>query len=116
MNSRERVLLALAHQEPDRVPVDCWTSSEITARLLEKLGFSTEEELREHFGVDFHYIPGPQYVGPELAVHENGAVEDIWGVPRVKVQVGAGEWKGSYHEACDPPLKDMTLEEIKAYP
>lgn len=116
MNSRERVQLALAHKEPDRVPIDYWASGEITTRLLETLHFSSEEELLDYFDVDFRYIPGPQYIGPELAVRQDGAVEDIWGVPRVKVQVGAGEHKGSYREACDPPLKDMTLDEIKAYP
>ena len=116
MNSRERVELALAHQEPDRVPIDYWASDEITARLLEKLRFSSEEELLGHFDVDFRYIAGPRYIGPQLAAREDGSVEDIWGVPRVKVQVGAGEHTGSYREACNPPLKDMTLEEIKAYP
>ncbi len=116
MDSRERVRQALAHVEPDRVPIDYWASSEITAKLLKALRFSSEEELLEHFDVDFRYIPGPQYIGPELAVREDGAAEDLWGVPRVKVQVGAGDRKGSYREACDPPLKDMTLEEIKAYP
>lgn len=116
MNSRERVLRALAHQEPDRVPIDYWASGEITARLLKELRLSSEEELLEHFGVDFRYIAGPRYIGPELAVRADGSVEDLWGVPRVKVQVGAGERTGSYREACDPPLKDMTLEEIKAYP
>ena len=116
MNSRERVELALAHREPDRVPIDYWASGEITAKLLETLGFSTEEELLQHFDVDLRYIAGPRYVGPELAVRGNGAVEDIWGVPRIRVQVSAGDHKGSYREACDPPLKDMSLEEIRAYP
>ena len=115
MNSRERVELALAHREPDRVPIDYWASGEITAKLLETLGFSTEEELLRHFDVDLRYIAGPRYIGPELAVRADGAVEDIWGVPRIKVQVGTDDHKGSYREACDPPLTDMSLEEIKAY-
>lgn len=115
MNSRERVALALAHQEPDRVPIDFWASGEITSLLLKKLGFSSEEELLQAFDVDFRYIEGPRYIGPELAVRADGAVEDLWGVPRVKVEIGRGELKGSYREACDPPLQKMTLEEIKDY-
>lgn len=116
MNSRERVWLALAHQKPDRVPIDYWASPEITTALLEKLQLSSEEELLQHFDVDFRYIRGPQYIGPELAMHDDGAVEDLWGVPRVKVQVGSEAQKGSYREACDPPLQNMTLREIEEYP
>ncbi len=116
MNSRERVQLALAHQEPDRVPIDYWASGEITAKLLKTLRFSSEEELLQHFDVDFRYIPGPQYIGPELTTRPDGSVEDLWGVPRIRVEVGAGEHKASYREACEPPLKDMTLEEVQAYP
>lgn len=36
MNSRERVLLALAHQEPDRVPFNLRPSEEMRARLREE--------------------------------------------------------------------------------
>ena len=46
MNSRERVLAALAHQEPDRVPVD-FGSTWITTVTIAKY-----EELKRHFGVD----------------------------------------------------------------
>ncbi|MCL5271648.1 MAG: hypothetical protein M1457_14085 [bacterium] len=116
MNSRERVRLALAHQTPDRVPIDYWASAEVTGLLLEKFGFDTEEELLCHFDVDFRYISGPRYVGPELAVHEDGAVEDIWGVPRVKVELTGVGRKGSYREACAPPLQNLTLDEIVNYP
>ena len=33
MNARERVLTALDHAEPDRVPVDLWFTSEVEAIL-----------------------------------------------------------------------------------
>ncbi len=38
MDSRTRVFLALAHKEPDRVPVDFWAASEITELLLQRYG------------------------------------------------------------------------------
>ena len=65
VNSRERVLLALAHQEPDRVPIDYWATPEITTRLVERFGFSAQEELLDHLGVDLTYIKGPEYIGPD---------------------------------------------------
>ena len=90
MDSRQRVELALDHQEPDRVPIDYWGTSAVTTRLLEYFGLSTAEELLEKLDVDFRYIDGPKYVGPEPNVHEDGSVEDHWGVPRVRVEVESG--------------------------
>ncbi|NOZ24430.1 MAG: hypothetical protein GXP25_25410, partial [Planctomycetes bacterium] len=117
MNSRERVELALAHKEPDRVPIDYWATSEINARLLEHFGFSSQEEILQEFNVDFRYIEGPRYVGPEPTVRDDGSVEDHWGVPRVKVEVGAGERAGAYRDVLDFPLQHAkSLDEIKDYP
>ena len=117
MTSRERVSLALAHKEPDRAPIDYWASSEITGRLLKHLGFSTLEQLLNRFDVDFRYIDGPRYIGPEPAVHADGSVEDHFGVPRVRVSVGAGENRGAYLEAVNFPLADAkSIEEIRDYP
>ena len=117
MNARERISLALAHKEPDRVPIDYWATSTITTRLLDHFGFSTREELLTHLDVDFRYIDGPKYVGPEPVVHEDGSVEDHWGVPRVRVDVGSGEKATSYQEVLNFPLKSATsIEEIRDYP
>jgi len=117
MTSRERVSLALAHKEPDRVPIDYWASGEITGRLLKRFGFSTLEQLLNRFDVDFRYIDGPRYIGPEPAVHADGSVEDHFGVPRVRVSVGTGENTGAYLEAVNFPLADAkSIEEIRDYP
>ena len=115
MDSRERVERALAHEEPDRVPIDYWATDTVSARLRERLGLDSQEELLRHFEVDFRYVEGPRYVGPALAMHEDGAVEDIWGVPRIKVEVGEGDSRGSYREVRDSPLRGMSLDEIKRY-
>ena len=114
MTSRERVSLALAHQEPDRAPIDYWASAEITGRLLKHFGFSTLKQLLNHFDVDFRYIDGPRYIGPEPEVHADGSVEDHFGVPRVRVNVGAGENTGAYLEAVNFPLAHAkSVEEIR---
>ena len=58
MNSRERVLTAFAHEEPDRVPR--WGG--IVARVLEKakreLQCVDDEALRIRFGDDFRRVSG----------------------------------------------------------
>jgi uroporphyrinogen decarboxylase len=117
MDARQRVALALAHKEPDRVPVDYWATSAVNARLLDHFGLSTQEELLEHLDVDFRYIDGPKYVGPEPKVHEDGSVEDHWGVPRVRVDVGSGQQASTYREVLNFPLKDATsVDDLRDYP
>ncbi len=116
MDSIERVSLALAHREPDRVPIDYWATAEVTARLLEHHGFDAPEALLQHYGVDFRYIEGPRYVGPELTIRPDGAREDHSGVPRRPVTYGTGGKGGTYSEVTNYPLAKMTtLDEIEAY-
>ena len=117
MDARRRVALALDHKEPDRVPIDYWATDAVTQRLLDHFGFSSREEILQHFDVDFRYIDGPEYVGPESRVHEDGSVEDHWGVPRVRVEVGSAGMTSSYREVLNFPLKGATsVEEIRDYP
>ncbi len=117
MDSRQRVALALDHKQPDRVPIDYWATDAVNARLLDHFGFSGQEELLEHFDVDFRYIHGPKYVGPQPEVHPDGSVEDQWGVPRVRVEVGSGQQATVYREVIDFPLKDAeSVDQLRAYP
>ncbi|UCH35031.1 MAG: hypothetical protein JSV65_01380 [Armatimonadota bacterium] len=117
MDARQRVSRALAHEEPDRVPIDYWATAEINQQLLDRYGFSTQEELLSHFDVDFRYIPGPRYVGPDPVTHADGSVEDHWGVPRVRVEVGDGDKAAAYHEVINFPLAGaQTVADLQAYP
>jgi len=114
MDSRQRCETALAHKEPDRVPIDYWATAEVSSRLMRHLGFSCQEELLTHLDVDFRYIAGPEYIGPKLWESENGSLKkDLWGVERVKVELASG---GSYWEVHDFPLAGAnSLEELKDY-
>ncbi len=117
MEARERVSLALGHRQPDRVPIDYWGSAEINRKLLAHYGFSTQEQLLDHFDVDFRYIDGPRYVGPEPRVHADGAVEDHWGVPRLRVEVGAGDKTAAYQEVVNFPLAGArSPADLRRYP
>ncbi len=116
MDSRTRVAMALAHETPDRVPVDYWAAPEVTARLLKRFGFSSEEELLRHFNVDFRYIEGPRYIGPEPVVRDDGSKEDHFGVPRRRVTYGDGAQAGSYSEVAAFPLESAeSVEDIERY-
>jgi uroporphyrinogen decarboxylase len=116
MDSRERVELALAHAEPDRVPIDYWAADAISARLREHFAVATQEELLQELDVDFRYVEGPRYIGPELTVRADGQVEDHFGVPRVPVNFGMGDKGGTYQEVVDFPLAQArSLDEIKNY-
>ena len=117
MDAQERVSLALSHKEPDRVPIDYWATPEIDRKLLDHLDLASREELLNHFDVDFRYIEGPRYIGPEPAVHPDGSVEDHWGVPRVRVEVGSEDTAGAYRDVIHFPLASArSLEEIRDYP
>ena len=117
MESCERVEKCLNHEEPDRVPIDFWATKEVTANLLEHYGFSDVEQLLQYYDVDFRYINGPRYVGPELVIRPDGSREDHFGVPRKPVQYGAGKSSGTYSEVSEYPLeRATTVDEIESYP
>lgn len=116
MNSRERVFTALEHNEPDRVPIDFWTSSEAINKLKKHFKVDTEDEVLDIIDVDLRYIEGPAYIGPELKVYPDGSVDDIWGVPRKLVYAGKGEKKGAYKNVTRSPLQDISnIEEAEKY-
>ncbi len=116
MTAKERVKQALGHQEPDRVPVDFWSSREMDDKLLSYLGLTSREELLTQFGVDFRYIEGPVYIGPPLRVDPDGTAYDLRGVPRRQQTIAGDGWQESYWEVSDYPLADCTTPaEVAAY-
>jgi len=114
MNSKERVLAAFAHQEPDRVPVDYACNPGIDRRLKQHFGLkeNDDEGLLQALGVDFRYVYGPPYVGPKLHEDVPGRQVDMWGIRTRWIE----HESGGYWDYCDFPLKDATLAEIEAWP
>lgn len=115
MDSRERTFLALEHQEPDRVPIDCWFSHGTIAKISGG-NRSRFDEFLDARDVDLRYIEGPRYIGPPLEPDR-----DLWGVPRVAVRLalhdGTGEFHELLHEVRASPLADCASpEEIERYP
>lgn len=124
MTSQERVLVTLACQEPDRVPINYSANPGIDLRLKQHFGLKPEdnEGLLQVLGVDFRGIDAP-YIGPKLHadIPERGILVDDWGVRRRWVEHGSGhaahpELGGGYWDYCEWPLQDANEEEVAAWP
>lgn len=117
LTARQRVLTALAHQEPDRVPIDFWATPEVRKRVQQYFGLEALAPLLDFLGVDFRLAAPPRYIGPALKTHPDGSQDDVWGVRRQTVAFGNGKRQGTYQELLVSPLQSMTtVREIDAYP
>jgi len=134
MLPRERVLAALNHEEPNRIPIDlgstrvsgiCLTAY---ASLLDALGLGPrkirvvdrsqglagpEEDVLERLGVDFR----PMWTNPsargEAAVAQEGAYQvytDEWGC-----RVSRPSSAGLYFDVTEPALKEPSLEAVETF-
>lgn len=116
MTSRDRVLCALSHRSPDRLPRDYWATPEVTDRLLTHLQLPDREALLRRFGFDLRYVDGPSFVGQGLRRHGDGSAEDLWGVRRRAVTVTQGEYQWTYQHVVDSPLAAAeTPADVAAY-
>lgn len=80
MNSRERVLTAINHERPDRVPIN-YRSVDIVRKRLQDYYKLSYEELLDFLMVDFREII-PPYTGPKYERDKNNQFYDEWGVRR----------------------------------
>lgn len=114
MDSKERALLALTHQEPDRVPVDYLYNTGIDLRLKEHFGLDQydDEGLRQKLGVDFRCLSGLPYTGPRLHPDLPGRHTSEWGIRTRWVEHDTG----GYWDYCDFLLQEATLESVAAFP
>ena len=111
LSPRERVRLALAHQETDRIPIATVCSGinpaarqALAAYLQEHRGITVEEYIDPLIDIQGVW---PGYCGPTLAPGT-----DWWGVRRKAISYGLGE----YHEIDYYPLAGATsLSDIAAH-
>ncbi|KLU58642.1 methylcobalamin:coenzyme M methyltransferase [Peptococcaceae bacterium CEB3] len=126
VNSRERVRLALAHREADRVPIDnggivSGMHEAAYVKLAQFLGFeaqvsvydpiqrlvTVEEPILERLHVDTRYLYANAGADWEYREDEEGFWTDEWGVKHHHV--------GYYADSVEHPLAGMSLEDLKAY-
>jgi uroporphyrinogen decarboxylase len=128
LTSRERVVRAINHQEPDRVPVDVNPVQDAYVSLKAYLGLEIEEKLSPNTHMEV--IPHPKVLealGADLISVKLGSprgaripeapspdlVMDEWGIGRKRIPQPGG---GSYLEAVYHPLADATLDDLDKYP
>ena len=102
MDSRERTFISLDHQEPDRVPLDCWVSKGTKHKIDSKMQLSYDDFL-DKYDIDLRYIEGPKYIGPILKT-ESGLETDIWGVSRKPVSISVSDGTGTFQEVYQEVL------------
>lgn len=105
MTSRERVLTAFHHEEPDRVPAWCGASDEFIAKARRELALADDEQLFVRFGDDFRRINAP-LSRPDTPTLPGSTYRSVFGVERT----GFGYGMPMAH-----PLAQATLEQVHDY-
>jgi uroporphyrinogen decarboxylase len=112
MNSKERLLTALNHEEPDRVPIDLWFTSEVETKLSAEHDGQRGADLRVALGHDLVMTSSPN-IGASYELP--GTPEEYvceWGVRWRWVTNAAG---GRYTETVGHPLaetRDLTAYQM----
>jgi uroporphyrinogen decarboxylase len=111
MTSRQRVLTALEHKNPDRCPCDYIGTPEVDEKLKEYFRTESMDVVLEKLGVDLRVVEAP-YIGPELRTWDDGRFENYWGSIRKAVSNEAGV----YNEAVEfPYAKFESVEDIEKF-
>ncbi len=106
MTSRERVLAAFDHREPDRVPAWCGSSPGFWQKAKTALGLD-DEGLRKRLGDDFRRVYAV-YRGPDLGLSTGATWKSPFGVERAGI---------GYGQPLSHPLsRASTLREVEDYP
>ena len=129
MNHKERVLTALNHEEPDRVPVDLGGRQttfmiETYDRFKSHIGWNdlptnimsqkwqtayVDEQILNRFSIDCRHVRPPVKTEPELTDTGDDKITfiDEWGVKRI---VDSG-----YASIIEYPLQTAALEDLDSY-
>lgn len=127
LSSRERVNLALSHQEPDRVPVDLGPGRQTSIypepylKTGERLGlgqleFSVsprnvldgyDEKFLKALGIDFRRV-SLRDVPEDRVMEPSGILRDVWGIGWMR--------SGAFWSPSEHPLKDATIDDLQKYP
>ena len=137
MTSRERLLLALNHREPDRVPIDLGGNQSgihrfAYQRLVDLLGLKEEivimdlvqqlalpsEAVLERLHVDTRYVRAKCAAGFDARVVKREREGRTWHdfTDEFGVTWSMPEDSPRYFDITHSPLAGLSLDEIKAYP
>ncbi len=117
MTSKERVLCAVALQQPDRVPMDFHGNQWVLERLHKDLRTTSHQDLLQRLHsdvVDLRGVVDPVYCGPVPYTRElpDKVRESFWGWRQKTVEAACGPEE----TFVDPPLADAaTIVELAAH-
>lgn len=82
MNSKERVMAAIAHKPVDRIPMfmDC-TTSDVLEAVIKAAGCTTEEEMLKKLHIDCRWCNCMDDFNA-VNVYEDGTFVDMWGIEK----------------------------------
>jgi len=121
MNSRERVLASLSHQEPDRVPIQASFTPEFAWRLREHLGLHSQGGDNPHGGAehDLEKILGLDIIQYSVGIANSYYLKEEeeyvceWGIKWKRVPYTTPFGVGHYTEIATHPL--ATDEALVSY-
>jgi len=99
MTSRERVLAALNHQQPDRTPRDFWAEEPTWRRLLGHMGHDDRERVLCELGIDVRHLDAPAPAERDMG---GGVYQNFWGE---RYTYRTTDW-GPMREDCHGALAD----------
>jgi uroporphyrinogen decarboxylase len=106
MNSKERVLTAISHKQPDRTPADFQAVNEIWQKLMEYFHTDKADDILEALEIDLRSI-GPVYNKPVSLNYPDGSFEG-WGGSLVKMVENK---YGAYEEISKYALGEAETKE-----
>jgi|GEM_PF-2353085 len=120
MTSKERVIVALSHEEPDRVPITASFTPEFASRLRQHLGLPPQD-LNPHGGVvhDLEEALGLDIIQYSVGIANSyyASSEDVyvceWGITWKQVEYETPFGRGRYTEIARYPLSQD--ENIASY-
>jgi uroporphyrinogen decarboxylase len=120
MKHRERVLMALHHEEPDRCPMQISFTPEFASRLKDNLGLTDKDFHNPHGGGNTYVLErtldedmlltsvgwANSYYAIEVYSQDGVSYTDEWGVGWKNIEYETRFGKGRYTEIVGHPLAD----------
>ncbi len=127
MTSRQRVITALEHNEPDRVPFDCTFTYGAYRQLEKALHFANDTELfpnsislnvtpplgfLNEMNIDLYYLGLNSWKNEPIFEYGTETYKDIWGVGYRKIENSTGlEYPNDFH-----PLAEASIRDLEEFP
>ena len=127
LTSRERVNIALDHQEPDRVPWDCTWTVDPYRKLMDFLGLPVKEDLQPNWAsaisssvellkelrIDLCYLGLSKPKGAPAFEYGRESNVDEWGIVFKKVVQPNGSFEYFFDKQ---PLAKASVKDLEDYP